>query len=426
MRTRRSDVERAAQADVLGRGADQDVEAPGLDGPPHVAIEQHHVVVPDREAHALLFARLKRHALEPAQHLVVVHDARDPRRQIELHDLVAGSPAGVLHVQRDLHGAARRLLGRRDLEVRVTVGRVTETIPERVQRSIDHRLFFLRLELFGPRLRPALEREVVGNLADGLGERDRQLAGRIVVAEQDVGDRAAAELALEPRFDDRRCVAIDPVDRERPAVQQDDDHRLARVVDRLRELQLEAGEIQAGPRTALADQLLVLAEDDDGGVHLARQIARLVELGALLRVRRHRDDLAVRERRVDELAALRVEDVRAGPHLRANAVEHRHNRQIRGPVAADRIAGLGRVGAGDQNRLEILAKRQGGAIVLEQHDRFPRGALRHLEVLRIPHDVVGRLRIRRRTADRTDPPRISRAGRRARGRQPWRSAVDSS
>ena len=84
------------EADVLARGADLDVELAGLDGPLHVAVEQLQVVGRQAEGDATRLPGLEADALESAQLRLVGRDAADAVGDVELHDLVAGTPSQSL------------------------------------------------------------------------------------------------------------------------------------------------------------------------------------------------------------------------------------------------------------------------------------------------------------------------------------------
>ena len=137
---------------------------------------------------------------------------------VELDDLVRRHRAGVPHLDRHRNRRAHR--GRlRHGELRVGEARVAEAVAERVEG--------LAVEVaVGPlRHRVVVEgRELVERAV----EREGQAAGRAHVAEEDVGHRGARGLAGVPRLDDRGDVPVGPADRERAAVQQDEDDRLAR------------------------------------------------------------------------------------------------------------------------------------------------------------------------------------------------------
>ena len=92
------------------------------------------------------------------------------------------------------------------------------------------------------RRRPPRVQVVVieGHLADDAREGHGQFAAGVDVAEQDVGDRVPPLSPGEPGLEDRGYVLRDPADGERSAVDQYDDGRRPRGVDRLDQL-LPAG-----------------------------------------------------------------------------------------------------------------------------------------------------------------------------------------
>src|SRR6185503_724827 len=117
-------------------------------------------------------------------------------------------------------------------------------------------------------------------LTDVARDRNRQLAARIITAEQHVGQRMAGLLAKIPALQQRGRALGQIVDRKRAAVEQDYDRRLAKREYRLCEVVLLAEEIEAvavaevrvGP--AFATGLLVSAQDHHDDVGLARSLHR--------------------------------------------------------------------------------------------------------------------------------------------------------
>ena len=93
-----------------------------------------------------------------------------------------------------------------------------------------------------------------GQILDGATKGDGQPPGRIVLAEQHLGQRGAAFLARIPGLNDGVCVLVRPIHRQGTAVDQDDDQRLADGVDRLQQLSLHAREVEVRA-VSLADAL---------------------------------------------------------------------------------------------------------------------------------------------------------------------------
>ena len=83
------------------------------------------------------------------------------------------------------------------------------------------------------------------NLANAPRDCDGQLAARVGIAEQHVGERRAAVLAGEPQLDDGGHMLHGPIHAERPAVAQHEGQRPARGVERLEQLLLVAGQVEA-------------------------------------------------------------------------------------------------------------------------------------------------------------------------------------
>src|SRR6266516_1569426 len=110
--------------------------------------------------------------------------------------------------------------------IEIPEDRIAQAMAERVERSINHRFLFLSIQILCPDLRAALVWKIIGNLADGFWERERQLTGRIVIPEQKVGNRGSEEFISPPGFDDGRHEAVDPIDRQWAAIHQNNDHGL--------------------------------------------------------------------------------------------------------------------------------------------------------------------------------------------------------
>ena len=104
------------------------------------------------------------------------------------------------------------------------------------------------------------------HLADRARERDRQLAARVHLAEQHVRDRVARPARPAPTPRGPRARRRARRDRQRPAVDQHDDERLAGRLDRGHELLLHAGQADVAARGRLAAHGGGLADRDDGDV----------------------------------------------------------------------------------------------------------------------------------------------------------------
>src|SRR2546421_7568276 len=179
--------------------------------------------------------------LEAAQVLLVSRDAAHEVARVELYDLVALARARVLQVEADRDVAARRLLQRANAKVAVRESGIAQPVSEIIERAVDARLLALPLSV-------GLRREVVRYLPGGLREGDGELAARIVVAEENVGDGRSALRAGEPGFDDAGDVLVHPVYAQGPPVDENYDHGLARRVDGLHQLQLTARQIETHAR----------------------------------------------------------------------------------------------------------------------------------------------------------------------------------
>src|SRR5215467_3990206 len=97
-----TNLEAASQADVLGRRADQNLEAAGFDDPLHVAIQEHEVLRTQREMNASFLSWFQGDAVETAENTVVIDDTGHLIDQVQLNDFVTGARAGIFHVKGDL------------------------------------------------------------------------------------------------------------------------------------------------------------------------------------------------------------------------------------------------------------------------------------------------------------------------------------
>src|SRR5947207_7432228 len=325
--------------------------------------------------------------LEAAQVLLVSRDAAHKVARVELHDLVALARARVLHVEADRDVAARRLLRRADAKVAVSERGVAQAVAEVVERAVHARLLALPLCV-------GLRREVVRYLPRGLREGDRELAARVVVAEENVGDGGAALRAGEPGFEYAGDVLVHPVDAHGPPVDEDDDHGLARRVDGLHQLQLPARQFEARAARALADGLRrPVAEDDDRNVRVLRGLDRLAYSVLLLLRQRLRQHFRFGPVRVRDVAALRVSDLHTLAELVLDSFEHRDASDAVRAVAVSRVAVVVGVRADDGDGANLLAQWQDIPVVLQEHEALARGAQGDLAVLRRVDEPFGRVRV---------------------------------
>ena len=167
-------------------------------------------------------------------------------------------------------------------------------------------------------------------MAHGTWNGDGQLAAGIDIAEENAGHRAAGLLAEVEALVDHRHVFLDAIDGDGPAVEEEDDDRLAQRGHPPDQLFLPADQIEAGAvahvheRPCLARGLLVAADGqhDDIGLfgHLDRFGDRLGVLGGVAG-----GHLVLIPTAADgDLAALAIENVHAVSELLLDAVEHRH------------------------------------------------------------------------------------------------------
>ena len=206
---------------------------------------------------------------------------------------------------------------------------------------------------------------------DGVrGDADRQAARRVDRAGEHLRERLPAELPGEERLHDRGGVVGERAERVRPAGEQHQDDRGARVEQRPDQVGLDAGQVQVGGVAALAGRAAAeqpgpVADRDDAHVGVAgggdgRGEPRAVGVG---------DVAAAGVGDVSCALAQRVEDRRdldAEPVLRVVhadvrgervAAEHRHR------VVGERA---------DERDPRVGPQREGPSRVGQQDDR-PRG-----------------------------------------------------
>ncbi|MNZ74330.1 hypothetical protein D3C78_927770 [compost metagenome] len=139
---------------------------------------------------------------------------------------------------------------------------------------------------------------VVGrNLPHRTREADRQLAGRVVVAEQHVRDGVAAFGATEPGFEDRIGLFVFFENRQWTAVHQHQYQRFAGGLEGLDQVALVARDIQVGAARRLVGHATGFAHGRDDDVSLLRGFHRFVD-----------HDLR-RTRVVDHFRGIEVEEV---------------------------------------------------------------------------------------------------------------------
>src|SRR5262252_3259197 len=212
------------------------VEPTRLDHAVHVQIQKRKFVGRDREVYGLALARRNRDALEILQ---LHHGAGHRTHQVvdvELNDLIAGALASVRDGYADFRAAGRPDLRRRHFQIRILEGRVAQSVAEREER------LFAGEEITAPRRRLV----VVGDrqLTDRAREAHRKFASRVVIAEQHVGNGRAGLLPQIEAFENRRDFLGDVVDRERPAVDEHYDCRLARLQHGFNQIVLSAYQVQ--------------------------------------------------------------------------------------------------------------------------------------------------------------------------------------
>ncbi|MBA7613193.1 hypothetical protein ES703_20438 [subsurface metagenome] len=86
-------------------------------------------------------------------------------------------------------------------------------------------------------------------MSNGLVKCNRKPTGRIIIAEQHIGDGCAGGLPWIPRFNDGGYLPVRPIYRNCTPVQEDQDDRYAKLVDSLDQLLLDSGQFQVKPIT---------------------------------------------------------------------------------------------------------------------------------------------------------------------------------
>ncbi len=135
------------------------------------------------------------------------------------------------------------------------------------------------------------------DLPDRTREGDGQLARRVVVTEQHVGDGIAALGASEPGFQDGIGLFAFPGDRQRPAVHQHQYQRLASGFQGLDQLALAGRDLQGGAAGRLVRHAAGLADHRHHHIGLLRCLDRFI------------DQHSGRARIVNDFRGIEVEEV---------------------------------------------------------------------------------------------------------------------
>ena len=214
-----SQFDRRFQANVFTGSPDHYFKVARLDRPLHVFVEDGEIVRRQDEIDALRLATLKLNLFKSSQDGIVRDDTREKVAHIELDNLRTRPTPRVLHAAGNLpDGAVHRL----DRQLGIRKRRVGKPVAKRIESTL-HTRFSGTVRIVVPRLppvRPLLEREVVFNLPDGLGERDGQSSAGVRFAEKRLCNLSGAGRAGEPRLENRRDVPIRLVDGQRLSVHQ--------------------------------------------------------------------------------------------------------------------------------------------------------------------------------------------------------------
>ncbi len=197
-----------------------------------------------------------------------------------------------------------------------------------------------------------------GHLADVPRDRDGQPPARVDVAGEDVGDRRGTGLAGHPRQEHGRAVLGGPLDRERPAADDDEHGRCPGCHDRLEQFLLTSEEAQIAAVPRLTGRRVVgqsgpLADGYDRDVGALGDGDRL---GQLL------------VRAVPETAAARVDDAHPEPGTERGQ-DRRHAGQLVDGI--DDVAGWEAEGVGlvaqlrkrlNVGQVGVVAEQVAGAV----------------------------------------------------------------
>ena len=143
---------------------------------------------------------------------------------VQLHHLITGALAHVLHIHTDGERVARANGLGAQLKVTIRKGGVTQSIAEGKQR-------LPREVAIGAACHPVVlkRRQVLHRLV----ERHRQPSTGIIIAKENIGDGVSAGLSGIPGLDDSRDVLRRPLHSQGATVQQHQHHRFAQGVDAL-------------------------------------------------------------------------------------------------------------------------------------------------------------------------------------------------
>src|SRR5439155_24872141 len=155
--------------------------------------------------------------------------------EIKLHNFVAWCGTTVGYANGNSDCAVRGDLSQADLRVGIIEGRKTQPVAERIER------------LLGEVAIRAAGHGIVSKrrkLHDGLIKCHRKSSRRIVIAGKNIRDGRATLLTGIPGFDDGGGVLLRPVHRQRAAVCENNDQRLARGSDGFEKLFLRPWKIE--------------------------------------------------------------------------------------------------------------------------------------------------------------------------------------
>ena len=142
------------------------------------------------------------------------------------------------------------------MQIRQTKLRVAQAVAEGIERregriNVSRTVFGVGVRRVG-RAACVLVIVVERLLPDGAREGDGQLAARIHIAEENIGDAVACLRSGEPRFENRVRIFREPFDCQRTPVHQNDDDGLARRFESLHQIQLSPRQIERRARRRLA------------------------------------------------------------------------------------------------------------------------------------------------------------------------------
>ncbi len=308
-------------------------------------------------------------------------EGADDVAAVQLHDVGTRPGSGVGQPNSGDHRLARR--GGPHLYQLTPERGVGQPVPERQGRG--------GREVGDVAVAPQCGVEVgVGLRADRPGQAHRQPPRGVDPPGQHAGHRRSALLAGEERLHDGRTAVERPTDGIRPAGEQHEHHRCARVEHGLHQSPLNAGQLEVVAVTPLPDgpppeEPGLVADDHDGDLRALRGgngIRDAVDVAVVDAAPERHAQPGARPLTGERLAHGRHGDADRGARvLRDDVVDER-------VAAEERLDAVG-IGADDGHRVGALERED--AVVGQEHHRLLRQPGGHLAVLRpVELDVLRR------------------------------------